>query len=58
MQGPIANSADQDQKRVVTRFIVRSGLSSPSKKEVMIGIIFFEFNFNYIQENRNNYLST
>ena len=39
MQGSIANRADQDQKRVVTRFTVRSGLSYPSKKEVMIGII-------------------
>ena len=54
MQGSIADSADQDQKRVVTRFIVRSGLSSP----VMIGIIFFEFNFSYMQEKRNNYLSS
>ena len=29
MQGSIADSADQDQKRVVPRFTVRSGLSYP-----------------------------
>ena len=40
MQGSTADRADQDQKRVVTRFTVRSGLSSSFKKEVMIGIIF------------------
>ena len=29
MQGSIADSADQDQKRVVTLFTVRSGLAYP-----------------------------
>ena len=58
MQGSTADRADQDQKRVVTRFTVRSGLSSSFQKGSNDCNYFFEFNFSYMQENRNKYLST
>ena len=58
MQGSIADRADQDQKRVVTRFTVRSGLSSPFQKGSNDWNYSFESNFNFMRENRNDYLST
>ena len=59
MQGSISDRADQDQKHRSSNTIF-----SPIRiiflllKESNDWNYFFEFNYNYMQENRNNYLST